>query len=46
MSVFYKAGYFISIAKCELEPTKRLFFLGVMCDSELQQFITPDDKLD
>jgi len=44
MSVFYKAGYFVSIKKCELEPTTSIVFLGVRCDSALQRFIIPEDK--
>ena len=45
MSVFYRAGYFMSTVKCELIPTTRLVFLGVVCDSALQRFEVPQDKL-
>lgn len=45
MSVFYKAGYFMSITKCELVPTTSIIFLGVRCDSKEQRFTIPDEKL-
>lgn len=45
MSVFYKAGYFMSIAKCELDPTTSIIFLGVRSDSTEQRFTIPDEKL-
>ena len=46
MSVFYRAGYFMSIAKCELEPTTNIIFLGVQSDSIAQRFSIPEEKLD
>ena len=45
MSVFYKAGYFMSIGKCELDPTTSIVFLGVRSDSETQRFTIPEEKL-
>lgn len=44
--VFYKAGYFLSVKKCVLEPTTRLVFLGITCDSQQCRFEVPPDKLD
>ena len=46
LSVFYKAGYFMSASKCVLTPTTRLVFLGVVCDTTLRRFEVPQDKLD
>lgn len=44
--VFYHAGYFISVKKCILDPTTRLVFLGITCDSLQCRFEVPPDKLD
>lgn len=46
LETFYRAGYFISIPKCELTPSTRLVFLGIICDSVQCRFEVPDDKLD
>lgn len=46
LDVFYRAGYLISVSKCELEPTTRLVFLGIICDSVRCRFEVPEDKLD
>ena len=46
LSVFYKAGYFMSASKCVLTPTTRLVFLGVVCDTTLRRFEVPQDKPD
>ena len=35
----------MSVSKCVFEPTTRLVFLGVICDSDLQRFEDPPDKL-
>ena len=35
----------MSIAKCVLEPTTRLLFLGITCDIEGRRFEFPKDKL-
>ena len=45
LPVFYKCGYFMSIAKCVLEPTRRLVNLGIICDTEARRFEVPEDKL-
>ena len=45
MSVFYHAGYFMSIATCELVPTTSIIFLGVRSDSITQRFTVPEEKL-
>ena len=34
LTVFYQCSYFMSITKCVLEPTTRLVFLGIICDTE------------
>ena len=46
ISVFYRAGYIISITKHELEPTTDIIFFEVQSDSIAQRFSTPEDKLD
>ena len=46
LCVFYRAGYFMSVSKCVFEPTTRLVFLGVICDSDLQRVEAPPDKLE
>lgn len=46
LSVFHRAGYFTSIPKCILEPTTRIVFLGIICDSTQCRFEVPADKLD
>ena len=35
----------MSIAKCVLEPTTRLVFLGIICDTEAPRFEVPEGKL-
>ena len=45
LSVFYRAGYFMSVDKCELKPSTRLVFLGIVCDSILRRFEVPKEKL-
>lgn len=45
LEVFYRAGYFISLKKCELIPTTSLVFLGIICDSDKGRFEVPEDKL-
>ena len=35
----------MSIAKCVLEPTTRLVFLGIICDTEARRFEVLEDKL-
>lgn len=39
------AGYFISLRECELRPTTRLAFLGIICDAEHVRFKVPEEKL-
>lgn len=46
LSVFHRAGYFMSVKKCVLEPTTRLVYLGIECDSSQCRFEVPADKLD
>ena len=46
LCVFYRAGCFMLVSKCVLEPICRLVFLGVMCGSDLQRFEAPPDKLE
>lgn len=46
LEILYQAGYFDSIRKCDLAPTTRLLFLGIICDSGLCRFEAPEDKLD
>ena len=43
--VFYHCGSFVFIAKCVLEPTTRLVFLSIICDTEARRFETPEGKL-
>ena len=43
--VSYQRGYFMSIAKCVLEPTTRLVLLGIICDTEARRFEVPEGKL-
>ena len=45
LEVFFSAGYFISLPKCELDPTTRLVFLGIICDSVACRFEALEDKL-
>lgn len=45
LSIFYHCGYFMSMAKCQLEPTTRIVFLGVTCDTDRCRFEVPEDKL-
>ena len=45
LEVLYRAGYFISLKKCELIPTTSLVFLGIICDSDNRRFEVPEDKL-
>jgi len=46
LEVFFSAGYFISLPKCEIDPTTRLVFLGIICDSVACRFEAPEDKLE
>ena len=46
LDVLYQAGYFISISKCELTPSTRLVFLGIICDTVQRRFEAPADKLE
>ena len=46
LDVLYQAGYFISISKCELTPSTRLVFLGIICDTAQCRFEAPADKLE
>ena len=45
LTVFYQCGCFMSITKCVLEPTTRLVFLGIICDTGARRFEVPDGKL-
>ena len=45
LAVFYRCGYFMSIAKCFLEPTTRLVFSGTICDTEARYSEVLEDKL-
>ena len=45
LTVFYQCGFFMSIAKCVLEPTTWLVFLGMICDTEARHFEVPEEKL-
>ena len=45
LTIFYQCGYFMSITKCVLEPTTRLVFLGIICDTEARRFEVPEGKL-
>ena len=38
LTIFYQCDYFMSIAKCVLEATTRLVFLGIICDTEARRF--------
>ena len=46
LDVLHQAGYFISISKCELTPSTRLVFLGIICDTVQCRFEAPSDKLE
>ena len=35
----------MSITKCVVEPTTRLVFLGIICDTEARRFEVPEGKL-
>ena len=35
----------MSTAKCVLEPTTRLVFLSIICDTDARRFKVPEDKL-
>lgn len=37
-------GYFIGLEKCSLTPSKRVTFLGLVCDSEKQAFTLVESK--
>ena len=39
------AGFFLSVAKCDLVPTLSLRYLGLICDSGRAVFRVPSDKL-
>ena len=43
LTVFYQCADFISM--CALEPTTRLVFLGIICDTEARRFEIPKGKL-
>ena len=45
LTVLYQYGYVMPIAKCVLEPTTRLVFLGIICDTEARCFKVPEGKL-
>ena len=45
LTVLYQHGYFMWIAKCVLERTTRLVFLGTICDTEALRFEISQDKL-
>ena len=45
LTIFYLCGYFVSVAKCVLEPTIRLEFLGIICDTEARRFEVSEGKL-
>lgn len=45
LEVFYHAGYFVSIPKCQLHPSTRIVFLGIICDSQQGRFEVPEEKL-
>ena len=45
LEVSHRAGYFISIPKCQLKPTTCLVYLGIVCDSGACRFEVPEDKL-
>ena len=45
LTIFYRCGYFMSLKKCSLQPTTRLIFLGVVCDTALRRFEVPESKL-
>ena len=36
----------MSVSKCVFEPSTRLVFLGVICESDLQRVEAPPDKLE
>lgn len=44
--MFFGADYFISLLKCEVDPTTRLVLLNIICDSATCRFKAPEDKLD
>ena len=47
LGVFFGAGYFIFLPKCEIDPTTRLLvFLGIISDSVACRFEAPEDKLE
>ena len=46
LDVLYQAGYFISISKCELTPSTRLVFLGIISRTAQCRFEASADKLD
>ena len=46
LDVLYQAGYSISISKCELTPSTRSVFLGIICDTAQCRFKAPVDKLE
>ena len=45
LCVFHRAGYFMSVEKCVLNPTTSLVYLGIVCDSAKCRFEVPEDKL-
>ena len=46
LDVLYQAGYFIPISTCELTPSTRLIFLGIICDTVQCRFEAPAAKLE
>lgn len=45
LRVIYRAGYFMSVGKCVLQPTTRLVYLGIVCDSARRRFEVPEENL-
>lgn len=46
MLASFMSGYFLSVKKCDLRPTRIQRYLGMLCDSETAMFRVPQDKLD
>ena len=46
MLVSFQCGYFLSVKKCDLRPTRVQRYLGMLCDSETATFRVPEDKLE
>lgn len=45
LAVLFHCGYFLSLSKCELEPSTRVAFSGVTCDTAQCRFEVPEDRL-